>query len=498
MPITPDDFYRETQAADRALSPQGPQPLRDHAALRRGLHGRDDGALPAAQAGASRLLDQHPHLGEPDRDAHVAAAVPRLPRLHRGPREARAARAEVHRAATASGSRTTSSAASRRRARRSRSARSRTSSSAAACSASAAPPTPSTAVRLSLGCDIGGGNAFSLIRVLEEAYKVGMCNNTMLDGSVNPREQDLAEAERNKLCPYRAFYLATLGGARRPLPRRPARQLREGQGGRLRRARLERRPAGHARGTSRSSPSGAARDDRAGRRRCCSASWRSATTATSTRPGSPASVSTSRAEANGRDERISGSGGPGGRPRHPAPHCRRRLCRVRAVERRGRRGAEGVARLPQSGGRAAQPPAHVDWVTILRFASPAAARAWLQSDVRARLIADVQRFFVGSEDVHILPDTGVQRDSAVSAVISFKVPGLNSGMRCLKWQQRIQAAEAEFRGFLRHKIERPTPGPAPTSGSSSCRSTAMPTSTHGWIRPCGRRCLRKARASTPA
>lgn len=69
-------------------------------------------------------------------------------------------------------------------------------------------------VRLSVGCDMGGGNAFSIIRVLEEAYKVGMCNNTMLDGSVNPREQDLAEAERNKLSPYRAFYLATLGGAR--------------------------------------------------------------------------------------------------------------------------------------------------------------------------------------------------------------------------------------------------------------------------------------------
>ena len=73
---------------------------------------------------------------------------------------------------------------------------------------------PEHPVRVSLGCDMGGGNAFTLIRVLEEAYKVGMCNNTMLDGSVNPREQDLAESERNKLGPYRAFYLATLGGAR--------------------------------------------------------------------------------------------------------------------------------------------------------------------------------------------------------------------------------------------------------------------------------------------
>jgi guanine deaminase len=73
---------------------------------------------------------------------------------------------------------------------------------------------PDYPVRLALGCDMGGGNAFSMVRVLEDAYKVGMCNNTMLDGSVNPREQDLAEAERNKLSPYRAFYLATLGGAR--------------------------------------------------------------------------------------------------------------------------------------------------------------------------------------------------------------------------------------------------------------------------------------------
>ena len=73
---------------------------------------------------------------------------------------------------------------------------------------------PEHPVRVTLGCDMGGGNAFSIIRVLEEAYKVGMCNNTMLDGSVNPREQDLAEAERNKLNPYRGFYLATLGGAR--------------------------------------------------------------------------------------------------------------------------------------------------------------------------------------------------------------------------------------------------------------------------------------------
>jgi guanine deaminase len=73
---------------------------------------------------------------------------------------------------------------------------------------------PENPVRVALGSDVGGGNAFSIVRVLEEAYKVGMCNNTMLDGSVDARDQDLEEAERNILSPYRAYYLATLGGAR--------------------------------------------------------------------------------------------------------------------------------------------------------------------------------------------------------------------------------------------------------------------------------------------
>jgi guanine deaminase len=52
-----------------------------------------------------------------------------------------------------------------------------------------------------------------MLSVLEEAYKVGMLNNTMLDGSVNPAAQDLAESERNKLSAYRAFWSLTLGGA---------------------------------------------------------------------------------------------------------------------------------------------------------------------------------------------------------------------------------------------------------------------------------------------
>ncbi len=72
---------------------------------------------------------------------------------------------------------------------------------------------PEHRIRLTFGTDIGAGNRYSMINVLDEAYKVGMCNNTVLDGSIDPRQFDEAEAERNKLSPYRAFYSLTLGGA---------------------------------------------------------------------------------------------------------------------------------------------------------------------------------------------------------------------------------------------------------------------------------------------
>ena len=72
---------------------------------------------------------------------------------------------------------------------------------------------PEHRVRIAFGTDVGGGNRFSMLNVLDDAYKVGMCNNTMLDGSLDPGRKDLAEAERNKLSPYRAFWSITRGGA---------------------------------------------------------------------------------------------------------------------------------------------------------------------------------------------------------------------------------------------------------------------------------------------
>ncbi len=72
---------------------------------------------------------------------------------------------------------------------------------------------PDSRVRMAFGSDIGAGNRFSMLNVLDDAYKVGMCNNTRLDGSLEPARKNLAEAERNKISPYRGFWSITLGGA---------------------------------------------------------------------------------------------------------------------------------------------------------------------------------------------------------------------------------------------------------------------------------------------
>jgi len=65
---------------------------------------------------------------------------------------------------------------------------------------------PRSRVRLSWGTDVGGGNRFSMLGVLDEAYKVGMCNASALEDQPD-------EAARNKVSPYRGFWSVTLGGA---------------------------------------------------------------------------------------------------------------------------------------------------------------------------------------------------------------------------------------------------------------------------------------------
>jgi antibiotic biosynthesis monooxygenase (ABM) superfamily enzyme len=103
------------------------------------------------------------------------------------------------------------------------------------------------------------------------------------------------------------------------------------------------------------------------------------------------------------------------------------------------------------------PPVQPDWVIVQRFASVDAVRAWLGSKERQQLVATVQPWLIGEDDIHLIEDGEGGQPSAVSAIISMRiVPGQEAPYRA--WGQRIAAAQAQFPGFQGFKINPPIPG----------------------------------------
>lgn len=103
------------------------------------------------------------------------------------------------------------------------------------------------------------------------------------------------------------------------------------------------------------------------------------------------------------------------------------------------------------------PPHQLDWLVIQKFETLAAARAWLDSPERARLLADIRRDLIGPEETRLFPDAGGEHDATVSVVFTYTIDP-DDAAAFEAWQERIQAAEAAFEGFRRHKIEAPKPG----------------------------------------
>lgn len=98
-----------------------------------------------------------------------------------------------------------------------------------------------------------------------------------------------------------------------------------------------------------------------------------------------------------------------------------------------------------------------DWVVIQRFASVEAARAWLGSDDRERLVARVQPWLIGQDDIHIVQDDEPAAAAPLSVVISTQVkPGQEAAFQA--WQRRIGAVEAQFPGYQGYKLVPPVPG----------------------------------------
>jgi len=104
------------------------------------------------------------------------------------------------------------------------------------------------------------------------------------------------------------------------------------------------------------------------------------------------------------------------------------------------------------------PPGQLDWVILQRFASAEMALAWLRSDERQRLMAEVQPMLVGQDDVHLVNDNepGVLPAPA-SAVISTRIkPGHEDAYR--RWERMIAAAQARSPGFQGYRFQSPVPG----------------------------------------
>ncbi len=104
------------------------------------------------------------------------------------------------------------------------------------------------------------------------------------------------------------------------------------------------------------------------------------------------------------------------------------------------------------------PPVQLDWVISQRFETIEAARVWLQSEERQRLLNAIQPQLIGPVDVHLFNENESRSpNSPVSVVISTKVkPGQEADF--LRWQRRVAAIEAKFEGFQGYKIEPPMAG----------------------------------------
>jgi antibiotic biosynthesis monooxygenase (ABM) superfamily enzyme len=103
-------------------------------------------------------------------------------------------------------------------------------------------------------------------------------------------------------------------------------------------------------------------------------------------------------------------------------------------------------------------PDQPDWIIAQRFASSAAARAWLESEARERMLAEIRPALSGADDVHLVVDREASAHAEpVSAMILTAVrPGRE--MQFKAWRRRIAVCEASFEGYRGYKVQPPIPG----------------------------------------
>lgn len=104
------------------------------------------------------------------------------------------------------------------------------------------------------------------------------------------------------------------------------------------------------------------------------------------------------------------------------------------------------------------PPTQVDWVIVQRFVGPHEAQAWLRSPERAKMLSRIQPVLSGDDAINVFVGTqGPERTAETTAVIMTKVaPDLEKSF--LDWQQRLDAAQSKFPGYLGCELQPPVSG----------------------------------------
>jgi antibiotic biosynthesis monooxygenase (ABM) superfamily enzyme len=101
-------------------------------------------------------------------------------------------------------------------------------------------------------------------------------------------------------------------------------------------------------------------------------------------------------------------------------------------------------------------PIQEDWVIMQRFSSADAAKTWLRSPERQKLLENAKNFLVGLDDVYLLEEKSGARD-AVTATITAKIRP-EDGEKFLQWHSRIAAVQSKFPGFIGCRLEKPRQG----------------------------------------
>jgi hypothetical protein len=105
----------------------------------------------------------------------------------------------------------------------------------------------------------------------------------------------------------------------------------------------------------------------------------------------------------------------------------------------------------------ADPPAQPDWVIIQRFDTRADARAWLDSDARADMLADAGDILVGDDSISVLDEAVDAEGQGSTAVIRTDVlPGQEQRFRA--WHDKVEVAQARAPGYVGCALQAPIEG----------------------------------------